>query len=376
MNIAVNTRFLLKDKLEGIGWFTYHTLKRIVENHPEHHFTFIFDRPYSDKYIFAKNVTPVVAGPPARHPVLWYWWFERTIPRILKQVKADVFLSPDGYVSLRTKIPQLLVIHDLAFEHFDDHHSLMVRRFLRSYTPLYANKAKRIVTVSEFSKNDIATRYRIPHDQIDVVYNGVNELYQPIDQTKQQQIKNKYTNGADYLVYAGSIHPRKNVSRLLQAFELFKKQGHSTIKLLLVGARGWKTKEVFQVLDTMEHKADVVFTGHLSAEKLSPVIASATAMMYTSLFEGFGIPIIEAMRCGVPVVTSNTSSMPEVAGDAALIVNPKDTAAIAAAMQQLCEDEALHHELSLKGKQRAAQFNWDDSSRALWSSLEQLLPRT
>ncbi len=374
MNIAVNTRFLLKDKLEGIGWFTYQTLRRIVLEHPEHQFTFIFDRPYHPDFIFAENVTPLVVGPPARHPVLWYWWFERSLPAVLKRIGASVFISTDGYGSLRARIPQLLVIHDLAFEHFDDHHSFMVRRFLRNYTPLYAQKAARLVTVSEFSKNDIATRYHVPFDKIDVVYNGVNELYKPANEATIKQVKDKYTGGNDYLVYAGSIHPRKNVARLLQAFDEFRKQHKRPIKLLLVGGKGWKTGEVFNVLGQMKHRDDVILTGHLSAKQLAPVTASAKAMMYTSLFEGFGIPIIEAMRCGVPVVTSNTSSMPEVAGDAALIVDPYNVNAIAEAMQQVLTDDDLREQLVTKGLQRAAQFNWDTSARELWASIEQILP--
>src|SRR5690606_7224010 len=117
MRIAVNTRLLLKGKLEGIGWFTYQTLERIVKQHPEHEFIFFFDRPYDRSFVFASNVTPVVLSPQARHPVLFYLWFELGIPRLLRKYKADLFLSPDGFSSLSTKVPTCLVIHDLAFEH-------------------------------------------------------------------------------------------------------------------------------------------------------------------------------------------------------------------------------------------------------------------
>ena len=118
MKIAINTRLLLKDKLEGIGWFTYETLKRITTQHPEHEFFFIFDRQYSEEFIFAKNVTPIVLTPPTRHPFLWILWFEYRIPRLLKKIGADVFVSTDGYISLRTKTPQVDVIHDINFVHF------------------------------------------------------------------------------------------------------------------------------------------------------------------------------------------------------------------------------------------------------------------
>ena len=118
MRIAVNTRLLLKGKLEGIGWFTYESFKLIVRSHPEHEFFFIFDRKFDKEFIFSDNVTPIVVGPPARHPILHFIWYEISIPRILKKIKPDIFISPDSYLSLSSKYPDLIVIHDLNFEHF------------------------------------------------------------------------------------------------------------------------------------------------------------------------------------------------------------------------------------------------------------------
>ena len=118
MKIAVNTRLLLKDKLEGIGWFSYETLKRITTQHPEHQFYFIFDRPFTDEFIFSYNIEPVVIGPPARHPVLWYYWFEFRLPGLLKKINPDIFLSPDGYLSLKSHFKSIAVIHDLNFIHY------------------------------------------------------------------------------------------------------------------------------------------------------------------------------------------------------------------------------------------------------------------
>ena len=150
MKIAVNTRLLLKNKLEGIGWFTYESLKRIVLSHPEHDFYFIFDRKYDDEFVFAKNVTPIVVGPPARHPLLHFIWYEISIPRVLKRINPDVFISPDAFLSLSSKYPDLIVIHDLNFEHFPEYMPWLWRSYYRYFTPRYAKKAKRIATVSEF----------------------------------------------------------------------------------------------------------------------------------------------------------------------------------------------------------------------------------
>src|SRR6188768_2199149 len=136
LNIAVNTRFLLQNKLEGIGWFTYETMKRITRNHPEHQFYFFFDREFSDEFLFSKHITPVIIHPQSRHPVLWYLWFEYGVARHLKKVNADLFISTDGFLSLSTSVKTLLVIHDIAFEHFPEHVGILTRKYLQHYSPL------------------------------------------------------------------------------------------------------------------------------------------------------------------------------------------------------------------------------------------------
>ena len=216
MNIAVNTRFLLKDKLEGIGWFTYQTLKRITANHPEHQFYFFFDRPYNEAFIFSSNVHPIVLFPPARHPFLWYWWFEWAIPKALKKVKADIFLSTDGYLSLSTNIKTILVIHDLAFEYFPSYINTLASKFYRYFTPKYAKKANKIITVSNYSKNDIASRYRIDKTKIDVVFNGSDSSYKPLSIEEQLKIKQQYTKGKNYFLFVGAIHPRKKYIAIIK----------------------------------------------------------------------------------------------------------------------------------------------------------------
>src|ERR1039457_2407091 len=159
MNIAVNTRLLIKDKLDGIGWFTYESLKRITVQHPEHSFYFIFDRKFNPEFIFSNNITPIVLYPQARHPLLFYLWFEYSLSSLLKRLNADLFLSPDGYLSLKSDTKSLAVIHDLNFEHYPNDLPFLVRKYYRYYFPKFANKATIIATVSEFSKQDNVKQY-------------------------------------------------------------------------------------------------------------------------------------------------------------------------------------------------------------------------
>lgn len=369
MRIGVNTRLLLKGKLEGIGWFTYQTLERMVRNHPEHEFVFFFDRDFDPQFVFAPNVTPVVVHPQARHPVLFYLWFEWSLPAMLRKYKIDLFLSPDSYMSLSTKVPTCLVVHDLAFEHYPDHFVLSHRLYWRHYSPLFARKARRIATVSTFSKEDIIRCYGIPASKIDVVYNGAHDEYRPLSHEERELVKQKYADGCEYFVFAGALHPRKNIVNLLKAFVEFKKRQRSNMKLVIAGRYAWKYQEVDQMRAEMPYKEDVKWVGYMNVDELSQVIGGAYALVYASLFEGFGIPILEALQCDVPAIVSNTSSMPEVAGDAALLVDPANYEDIANKMHLLYKDEALRARLIAHARIQVKKFDWEHSARRLWDSM-------
>jgi glycosyltransferase involved in cell wall biosynthesis len=373
MRIGVNTRLLLKGKLEGIGWFTYQTLEHIVRAHPEHEFIFFFDRPYDPLFIFAPNVKAVVVHPQARHPVLFYIWFEWSLPYMLRKHKIDLFLSPDSYLSLSTKVPTCLVVHDLAFEHYPEHFVLSHRLYWRHYSPLFARKAKRIATVSTFSKEDITKCYGISPDKIDVVYNGAHDEYRPLTAAEREAVKKQYADGCEYFVFAGALHPRKNIVNLLKAFVLFKKKQHTNMKLVIAGRPAWKYEEVEQMRLEMPFKEDVKWVGYMNVDELSKLIGGAYTLVYASLFEGFGIPILEALQCDVPAIVSNTSSMPEVAGDAALLVDPADPEDIANKMNLVYKDEALRAKLIVNARVQIKKFDWNNSSKRLWASMMKCL---
>lgn len=375
MKIAVNTRLLLKNKLEGIGWFTFETLKRLVEQQPEVEFYFLFDRPPDPSFLFGKNVTPVVIGPPARHPVLFVLWFEWSVARALRRIRPDLFLSPDGYLSLSAKVPSLAVIHDLNFEHFPEDLPWLVRKYYRYYFPRFARKARRIATVSEFSRDDIAATYGIDPDVIDVVYNGANEKFLPVSENIAEQTRAEFAAGQPYFLFVGSLHPRKNLARLFAAFDLYKQRTDGGEKLLVVGEKKWWTPEIRKAYEGSVHRGDIVFSGRLEPEVLCRVTASALASVYVSYFEGFGIPIVEAFRCGVPVITADATATAEIAGGAALLADPFDVKSIAEALKAVAEQPDLRRDLIRKGFDRAEDFTWQKSADRLWSSVLKALDR-
>lgn len=367
----MNTRLLLSHKLEGIGWFTYEIFKRLTQNHSEVEWFFLFDRPFNEEFIFADNIKPIVVGPPSRHPILWYIWFEQRIPRVLKKNKVDLFISPDGYNSLKSKIRSLPVIHDLNFEHDQTNIPGTAQKYFKKYFPQYANKATRIATVSEYSRQDIAQTYQIDPSKIDLVYNGCGEFFHPIDENEKLKSLKDISNGVPYFIFVGALNPRKNISGMLKAFEIYKQQNGRN-KFVIVGEKMFWNQEVANTYESHLFKDDIVFTGRLEGNALNHVLGAAEALMFVSNFEGFGIPIIEAFKCEVPVITSTTTSMPEVAGDAALLCNPGDPESIAKAMHEV-EDKKVRSEMIAKGKKRAELFTWDRSAKMMWESIEKTL---
>jgi glycosyltransferase involved in cell wall biosynthesis len=367
MKIAVNTRLLLPNRLEGIGTFTHNVLRRMVLDHPEHEFYFIFDRPYSQEYIYADNVTPIVVGPPARHPLLYLIWFELSVQRVLRKLKPDVFLSPDGYLSLRSSIPQVPVIHDLNFEYFPEFFSWIDRKHFQFFFPRFARKARRVATVSQFSKDDLVRLYGIDQSLIDVVYAGVDPLYTQVDQHAVNEFKKATTGGQDYFVFVGGLYLRKNLSTVIRAFDAFKERTGSPVKFVIAGKSYAETKPLFDLHKTLKHKDDILFLGRIEPrEKIPVLLGGALSLVYVSLLEGFGLPIAEAMSCGTPVITGNITAMAEIADDAAVLADPYDYTSIASAMQKVAESPDLRAQLRIAGMQRAAEFTWQRTADALW----------
>ena len=223
--------------------------------------------------------------------------------------------------------------------------------------------------MSEFSKRDIVECYGVEPEKIDVVYNGANEGFKPVSEDEKTIIRNRYTAGCQYFMFVGSLHPRKNLARLFPAYDLFKERTGSDVKLLIVGEKRWWTEPIQKAYGAMRHQDDVVFVGHLQMHELNQVTAAALASVYVSYFEGFGIPIVEAYKCDVPVITSNVTSMPEVAGDAALLVDPFDVESIAGALE-LVMDDNVRQSLIEKGRVRRDDFSWDKAAEGWWNVIE------
>ena len=374
MKIAVNTRLLLHNKLEGIGYFTLKTLEKVVRNHPEHEFIFFFDRKYYKGFLFADNVTPVVIPCPARTPILWYIYFEWLLPFYMKKYKVDLLFSPDTYIPRKPKVPTLNTFHDINYEYNPKYiGNYWHRKYYLNFFPKFAKNSTHLITVSQYSKRDLIEFYDIAENKIDVVYNAANELYYVVSEEERSITKQQLTHGKDYFYFVGAIHKRKNLINLFKAFDLFKYKTNSDVKLVIIGSKKWWKGEIEDCYNHMTYKKDVIFTGRLEANQINMIANSALALTFVSQFEGFGIPIVEAFAAGCPVITSNTTSMPEVGGNAALYCDPYLAQSIADAMEKIYTDPLLREDMIAKGFEQNKKFNWEKSAEKLWNSIEKTI---
>ncbi|MDQ3277670.1 MAG: glycosyltransferase family 4 protein, partial [Bacteroidota bacterium] len=288
---------------------------------------------------------------------------------MLRKVKADVFFSPDGQCSLITRVPQCLVVHDLGFLHYPEGYQKTHLAYYKQFTPRFVRRAKTVITVSQFSKADIVERYGTDPAKISVVYNGVKEIFRPRSFDEQIAVKDRYTDGAEFFLYAGAIHPRKNLLNLLKAYSIFKRRLQSSLKLVLAGRLAWKNEDFLELLKSYKYRDDVVLTGYLPEEELAALTASAYALVYPSFFEGFGVPVLEAMRSGVPVLTSKDSAMQEISEEAALYFDPANVDDIAYKLMFIYKNEGERKALIEKGLPIANRYTWQRTADLVWKSI-------
>lgn len=369
MRIAVNTRFLLPGKLEGLGWYTHEVVRRMVLAHPEDEFVFLFDRPYDAQFVYADNVTPVVVPPPARHPVLWYAWFEWAVPLVLKRYKPDVFFSPDGYCSLGAEVPTVMTLHDVIPLNHPARIPWMPRLYYQHYLPRFARRANKIIAVSEHVKRDIIDACGVSPEQISVVYNGIRNGFQPLDEAAQSLVRNAFSHGKPFFLYTGAIHPRKNVDLLIRAFDQFKSLENNDVQLILVGRFAWQTGTVKAAYESANHRDAIHFLGYVPDKDLPGLYSAAIALVNLSADEGFGLPLVEAMACGTPVVASDIPVFREVGGDAVLLVDYHNIEQVSNRLQRVLNEPLLRAKLISKGLARTALFSWDGAAQSIYIDL-------
>ena len=364
LRIAVNARLLVGQPIEGVGSYVYEVAARLMCLLPEADFLFLTDR---------AGPLPPLPRPPerrtlypsARHPVLFYAWFEWAVPHALRKWGADVFVSLDNFCSLRTDVPTVLGVHDLVYRHYPGGMSRLQLGYYRRFMPAYVARAQHVVCVSEYTRADVLSAYDVDAGKVSVAPNGVRPRFGRLSPKRATAVRGALTAGAPYFVSVGSVHPRKNVDGLIRAFDLFCVSAPEEHHLVIAGRLAWQTEAVERALAASPNRDRIHVTGFVTDERLGELIGAALALCLVSRFEGFGVPILEAYACGLPVVISDRSSLPEVAGPGGLTVDPDDDADIARALTRLAGEGALREVLAKAGRRHAEQYTWARAGEAL-----------
>lgn len=257
---------------------------------------------------------------------------------------------------------KVVTIFDLSPHLFPETHRLstvMAHKFL---LPLILKKADCIITISNSTKNDLK-HLKVDAGKIKVIHLAADEKFQPLDKEKIQTFKTKYNLNFRFLLYIGTLEPRKNIPTLIQAFSNLKKKHVLPHKLVIAGKKGWKYKSIFELIEKLNLQDDVIFTGYVPDEDLPALYNAADLFVFPSLYEGFGLPPLEAMACGCPVITSNTSSLPEVVGDAGIMIDPYDVDGLAEAIYNVLTNMELKEDMVKKGLERAKMFSWEKTAK-------------
>lgn len=373
MIIAINARTLRPVPHDGIGWFTLEVVRGMVRDHPEHRFVLIGDRRYDVLPVDGDNVEYITLPLRTVHPLLWHLWHELLLPGVLRRCGAGLFVAPDGIIPLRTDIPCIPVIHDLNHEHRPGDLPRVEHSYYSRYFPRFARRAARVATVSCFSADDIAVTYGISREKIDVVPNGVADIFSPPAPGEAEHTRREFTGGRPYFLFVSNFSPRKNVETVIRAYNIFRSRGGGDHMLLLAGRRLYLTRAIDRALASSPYGSDILFTGTVGRDMLRRLYGGAVGLVFVPWFEGFGIPVVEAQRCGTPCILSHTSSLPEVSGGAALCVSPADTEAIAEAMARLIADEALRRRLTQEGLVNSMRYTWQNAATEMWNCISRTL---
>jgi glycosyltransferase involved in cell wall biosynthesis len=345
----------------GVGYYTEHLLQhlaRAVES-------------TSHELIVVSNQRIDTAQPLPRHVrvhdrlrfPLRIAWMQMLAARVLEDVRADVAHFTNGMIPLGTSAARVVTIHDVSLKLYPECHPIRRRIINRPLVAIAARVADAVIAVSHSARNDLLRFHRIPPERVSVVHEAAGPGFMRITDPRQRaRIRMRYALPDRFMLYVGAIEPRKNLPRLMEAFARARRHGISH-DLVCVGPYGWSSRDLYQHIDKLGLRRVVHFTGYVPVEDLPVIYNLAEFFAFPSIYEGFGLPVIEAMACGTPVITANASSLAEIAGGAAYTVDPHDVDALTGAIVALASDSERREELSRRGLARAQEFSWARTAR-------------
>ena len=309
---------------------------------------------------------------PWRMAVLLGQWMRLGFNRLVPE--ATLFHATEHLLMPLRGVPTLLTVHDLIFRHFPQYHKRLNYWYLNLAMPLYVRRADAIIAISECTRRDLLAAYGVPPEKVTVVYEAAAPHFAPPSVDEVARVRLRYGLPERFLLTVGTLEPRKNLSRLLMAFEIVARQ-ELVDAWVIVGRTGWLNDDFYARLKASPWREKVILPGFVPDEDLPAVYAAATVSVLPSLYEGFGLPVLEAMACGTPVACSGTSSLPELGGDAARYFDPSDVEAMTATLEEVLSDDALRGEMRRQGLQQAARFSWKRAARETRALYDRLIER-
>lgn len=384
MKIGIDIRCLTDGKRTGVEEYTINLLENIFELDKKNEyilFTNSYRKSYFDERIFGhfKNVKVRRFRFPNKLLNFCFWYLRwPLVDHMLGGV--EIFFMPNiNFIALSKKVKLVLTIHDLSYELFPETFSIK-RRIWHSFINPNAlcKRANQIIAVSDSSMSDTMEHFKIGEHKIQRIHNGVSEEMTQLDRNdpKLIEVKERYHLPFNFILYLGTVEPRKNIPAIVKAFDQLKKLNKPELnkyKLVIAGGMGWKIQDILKAGREAEFTDDIIFTSCITNEDKAAVYTLASLFVYPSFFEGFGIPVLEAMRCGVPVITSNVSSLPEVVGASAVMIDPDKPEELYVTMKEILLDRELNEHLELQSPRQAIRFNWRTSARETLSVFEKSL---
>lgn len=361
MHIGLNAHLLSLScdyRGAGINSYIYQLLHNLGQANSGHCYSVFL----SERRFFDKRLRLHYSRWPTHRPVIRILWEQLVQPIALRQAGVDLLHAMAFAGPLVAPCPFVVTIYDLSFLHFPAAFRPWNRWYLSYFTALSARRAQRIIAISQSTKRDVVNMLGVPPDRIDVAYCGVDKIFHPLPVVEVTRFRKERALPDRFILFLGTLEPRKNVLQLIRAYGRWRKAEADIPKLVIAGGKGWYYDQIFAEVESLGLTGEVIFPGYVVQEELPYWYNAADLFVYPSRFEGFGLPVLEAMACGKPVVTSNVASLPEVAGDAALLVSPDDETQLLEAMQRGLNDKTLRQEMMAKGRARAATFTWANTA--------------
>jgi glycosyltransferase involved in cell wall biosynthesis len=359
MRIAINT-LAMKRELYGVGNYIKNLVSALARLDRENEYVLFASADNACHLRGLGENFSIELAPSSR--MLRLPWEQSVLPLRLRRKRIDVYHGATFVAPLIKMCVHVVSILDMTFHLTPERHSLVKRAYFRAMIPQMARRSEKVIAISESTKRDLLRLLEIKEEKICVTHLGVDKRFRPVtDEQELTRVREKYNLPAKYILYVGLIEPRKNVEALVDAYHADSL--HTEFDLVLAGNLGWGYAPLLAKVANSRVRNRIRMPGYVADADLPALFSMAAVFVYPSVYEGFGLPVLEAMACGTPVITSKVSSLPEVAGEAAILVDPSDPKALASALQSVLGDEHLGKSLSEKGMQRAGLFTWEKTAQ-------------